>query len=611
MTATSVDGIAPRRLSLMLVALATAVAGTLSLAAPAQAAAPTAPTSVSARAGVNQAKVYWQPPADDGGATVSSYTATSSPDGRSCTASAAARSCYVTGLTNGQAYTFTVRATNSDGSSPESAPTAPVTPDADTSPPVLESAIVTPNRVSSLGGTVTVELRITDDRSGRADPSGALDANPAVALKQRNGSNSIGFTRNVTRVSGDEYDGIYRATITIPSGTPAGWWDLQIYPIRDRADNSTFFITRPGVLVGAPGAPTDVSATAAADRTVTVTWTAPADNGGNAITGYRVTDSAGGVRTVSGTTWSGAFPDIDENTPLTFTVAAINAAGPSEESAPSAAVTVPAVAPSAPRDVMAEPGDGRATVSWTAPASTGGAAITGYTVSSAPGGATVEVAGDVHQANVSGLDNGTTYTFTVVATNHVGQSPAASSAPVTPAGVPGTVTGVDATAGDGSAIVDWEPADGNGAPVTGYTLTLQPGDRTVQVDGGTTQARVDGLVNGTTYTVEVTATNAVGTSVASSSATFTPVGAPGRVAKPTALVKGRKVVLRWKPAESNGSAITRYRVTGAKPFARVVGSKTKLVYKGVKPGTYRVRVAARNDVGWGAPSKTLKVRVKR
>ena len=87
---------------------------------------PGAPTNVSATAGDKSASVSFSAPADDGGATITTYNALSSPGGVS--GSCAASPCSVTGLTNGTAYTFTVSATNEAGEGPASAPSNAVTP---------------------------------------------------------------------------------------------------------------------------------------------------------------------------------------------------------------------------------------------------------------------------------------------------------------------------------------------------------------------------------------------------------------------------------------------------------------------------------------------------
>jgi hypothetical protein len=88
--------------------------------------------------------------------------------------------------------------------------------------------------------------------------------------------------------------------------------------------------------------------------------------------------------------------------------------------------------PGAPTSVTAVGSDSSALVSWSAPASDGGSPITGYAVTSAPDGKTCTTAGAL-SCTVSGLTNGTAYTFTVTATNTVGTGPAsAASNRVTP-----------------------------------------------------------------------------------------------------------------------------------------------------------------------------------
>ncbi len=90
---------------------------------------PSAPTNATGVAGNGQVAVSWTAPTANGGAAIASYTATASPGGRNCTATAPTLTCTVTGLTNGTPYTFTVTATNaSPSTSGPSTPSNPATP---------------------------------------------------------------------------------------------------------------------------------------------------------------------------------------------------------------------------------------------------------------------------------------------------------------------------------------------------------------------------------------------------------------------------------------------------------------------------------------------------
>ena len=176
--------------------------------------------------------------------------------------------------------------------------------------------------------------------------------------------------------------------------------------------------------------------------------------------------------------------------------------------------------PDIPTGVTATAGNGQATVSFTAPSSNGGSPITGYTATSNPGGKTGKITGaTAAPITVTGLVNGTAYTFTVTATNAKGTGPAsAPSNSVTPIGPPGAPTIGTATAGNAQATVSFtSPASNGGSPITGYTATSNPGGKTGTITGATAAPiTVTGLTNGIAYTFTVTATNAVGTGPASS-----------------------------------------------------------------------------------------------
>jgi hypothetical protein len=123
---------------------------------------------------------------------------------------------------------------------------------------------------------------------------------------------------------------------------------------------------------------------------------------------------------------------------------------------------------------------------------------------------------------VSGLTPGTSYGFTVRATNPSGSgAESALSGAVVPTGAvaPGAPTGVAAEADSTSALVSWSaPSDDGGRAITGYTVTPFAGttaQTATQVDGSATRTRITGLTNATSYTFKVTATNSVGTGPAS------------------------------------------------------------------------------------------------
>lgn len=371
------------------------------------------------------------------------------------------------------------------------------------------------------------------------------------------------------------------------------------------------FVNAPIVAGSAPGAPTGVTATAGNSQ-ASVSWSAPASDGGSTITGYTVTASpsvtapSGCVNTSS---TSCTFTGLTNGTSYTFTVVAINSIGTSSSSSASTSVT-PATVAGAPTGVTGTVGNAQVTVSWTAPASTGGSAITGYTVSSSP--SVSAPSGCVNTASTTcvftGLTNGTAYTFTVVAINSVGNSNSSTaSSSLTPRTIPGAPTGVTATSGNTQASISWTaPASNGGATISGYKVTSSPA--VTPPSGCTNTANTScvftGLANGTSYTFTVVATNIAGDSVASSaSSAVVPATVPGAPISVTGSAGYKQVNISWSaPTSNGGAAITGYSVTSSPSVTAPAGctnvNATTCTFTGLTAGTsYTFTVIAINPIG--------------
>lgn len=201
-----------------------------------------------------------------------------------------------------------------------------------------------------------------------------------------------------------------------------------------------------------PAAPTGVTGSASPTE-LTIDWTAP-DDGGSTIIDYTVTLAPGGAtKTVNGALTTAVFTGLADGS-YTATVVARNADGNSPASAASAAVEFPDLTglPGAPTGVIARPVGQKLIVNWKAPTDTGSSPLTGYTVTLAPGGATMTVAGTTATFEELPVD---TYIASVVANNAAGSSSAALS-----------LAAIIRDCQDGDVDADWDarvvtPANGS------------------------------------------------------------------------------------------------------------------------------------------------------
>ena len=412
------------------------------------------------------------------------YKQTSASDwSGASTVTATGTTATVTGLTNGTSYDFRVSATNSVGTGTASSvasatPTASSTPvNPPPGPPIELSARPGSGQVSLSwkppwddGGIPITGYTVEYKQSSVSDWSGA-----SMASVTETNAVVAGLTNGVS------YDFRVRARSSAGAGDPSA--EVSATPTAS---------STPGTQV--PGAPTDLSARAG-DGQVSLSWAAPANDGGSEVTGYTVEylqsseSDWSGASTVSASGTSATVTGLTNGVSYDFRVSATNSVGTGEASAVVSATPVaappPATVPGAPTGLSATAGDAQASLSWTAPTDDGGSEVTGYTVeykqssvSDWSGVSTVTATGTT--ATVTGLTNGASYDFRVSATNSVGTGEASAvvtatpEAPPPPVTVPGAPSGLSAKAGNGRVSLSWTaPSDDGGSAVTGYTLEYQ------------------------------------------------------------------------------------------------------------------------------------------
>ena len=469
-------------------------------------------------------------------------------------------------------------------------------------------------------GTLTVTVR-GDDGSG--DPGGNTlytlnnPANVAAGLRTFTApagaslsANTQYFVQMVFAPNGSaSYPRWDNTTSSLQdSGSAIGWSIRNERHVRTPGStgwgstNFTVLQIRVNGQIRAPAAPMNLSATPD-DGRVTLSWTNPANN---TITKYqyrRKTDTGTygswtDIPNSGDTTTSYTVTGLTNGTEYTFGVRAVNAGG---NGAASTVTATPAPVPAAPTNLEAEVRDRRIGLTWDDP---GDSTIDKYEYSTDGGSFSVISGSDdtTTSYTVTGLINGTQYTFAVRAVNNTddGVESTVTATPLWPA-----PTGLVATAGQGRVTVEWN--NGHDDIDDYYIYVYEDGVRRNTIflppgSGSTTTRTVYPLTNGTLYDFSVRALNGK----ESPTVTARPISMPAPENLTATEGDDRQTTLSW--SDPDNDTIYKYQVSmdGGTTFTDISGSSkstTTTTVTGLTNGTqYTLAVRGVNWWGYGAAS---------
>ena len=560
---------------------------------------PEAIVDLSAVGGNGQVLLAWTAPSDNGSPILSylvEYGTVSSGLFDNSVTDDATPGIIVGNLVNGVTYQFRVLAENMNGYSDDSN-IATATPQLITAPdPITDLAAQSGDTEVILAwsepddnGSPVLEYRIY------YRPTGQVSYDQVIS-----GAGAPGYTLTGL-FNGIEYE-IYVTSVNGVGESP---------------DSNHEFVTPAGV----PEGITDLAAQAG-DTEITLTWSAPADNGSpivDYVIYYRPEGQANFDQVIKNSPEPGyTLTGLNNGTEYEVYATARNNVGESTTESNHVFAT-PANIPNAITDLVAQSGNTEITLTWSAPAGNG-SPIVDYVIYYRPEGQysfdQVIKNDPVAGYTLTGLINGMEYEIYVTARNSMGESPESNHVFATPISVPAAITDLVAQAGDTEVILSWSlPAD-NGSAIIDHVIYYraegQGNFSSIVKDSPVTGYTLTGLTNGTQYEIYVTARNNVGEGADSNHVFATPqveASVPDPIADLAAQAGDTLVNLTWSAPADNGSAIVGYviyyRPEGQYSYSNVVKDSPETGYTliGLANGTeYEIYVTARNGIGESAES---------
>ena len=442
---------------------------------------PSAPKIMSISGGDAMVTVGYLPPAFDGGSAILGYRLkVQASTGSAVTSSQCdlvARSCAISGLTNGTEYVVSLSAVNAAGAGEEN-----VAPGTTTPAPVLEAV----RNVAGQRNDATMNVTWEDPETFG---DGTFDRYE-LSIREEGG----GFSSPVTVQSARRLplsavlsnivapDRVFVNTASTRQHTFTGLDNTKTYFVKIVTITSTAVVSRGSntaaatlLPLAAPSAPLDVVVESSTGRSATVSWKAPATDGGSPLIRYTVSASQGSCVLATLLATKCEITGLNPGQSFSVGVRAVNAVG--QSSATTESIVLPDT-PSAPRISGVSLNGVSALVTWTAPASSGGRLVTSYAVSAVNTSNATDITRCTTTAltcTINSLKVGATYNFSVRARNSVGEGAASAlfttktAAPPAPVVAPPVSSGAETTvwqtyrtenAGVSRALAGMPPAPG-------------------------------------------------------------------------------------------------------------------------------------------------------
>jgi parallel beta-helix repeat protein len=448
---------------------------------------PSKPQNLQALTGNSFVNLTWEDPILDGGSSIIGYNIY-----KNDTAGVYAFVPYDqmwfndTGLANGITYTYNVTAINSNGEGENA--TISATPS--TVPSNVENLQIKEdygyvniswNPPDFDGGSALIEYRIY--RNGTTGPYDTVSTNQPW-YNDTNVSEGVSYTYNITAMNNN-----------------------------GEGPNST--------IMGTPLVPTPPSTplnpqTGSGDGYVNLSWEKPTSDGGSAITGYNIYRNGTTevyVFVPIGQMWYNDT-NVTNNITYSYNVSAVNGIGEGSRTMDITGTPFVPTVPTIVEDLQAEEGNGYVNLTWDIPSFDGNSPITGYNIyRNGTIGPFSFVSATQRWYKDTDVVNEITYTYNVSAINAIGEGPQSLDVIATPFNytVPSEPNNLQAKTGNNFVNITWDIPDDGGTPITFYNVYRNDITGIYNtVIGNKLWFNDSGVINGVTYTYQISAVNIVG-----------------------------------------------------------------------------------------------------